>query len=241
MALFRQVPPSTLLGSGFNSPTSVAVDAAGNVYRLRWKQHSSGDSGGQWQLSRPNPTITILASGFHDPVGLAVDGNGNLFAADQTSFNLINEIPRSQPPALSFASTNVGSTSSDSPQSVQFQNIGNATLTGSGVLSDTTDFTVVAGPGIIPDCTIATLSLAPGAACNLSIDFTPQSAAPISATITATDNTLNANPRNPDDLARQGRVYPPHPHRPRFLRPRYSSPPSPSAAVLRPSPSWSRI
>jgi Bacterial Ig-like domain (group 3) len=186
-------PTIKTLGSGFNSPTSVAVDAAGNVYVF------DGSNTVQEILAvngaiPANPTINTLASGFHDPVGLAVDGNGNLFAADQTSFNLINEIPRAQPPALSFDSTIVGSTSSDSPQSVQFQNIGNATLTGSGVLSDTTDFTVVAGPGIIPDCTVATLSLAPGAACNLSIDFTPQSAAPISATITATDNTLNANP-----------------------------------------------
>ncbi len=187
-------PTINILGSGFNSPTSVAVDAAGNVYVFDGSNTVQEILAVNGVIPATNPTIITLASGFHDPVGLAVDGNGNLFAADQTIFDLVNEIPRSQPPALSFASTTVGSTSTDSPQSVQFQNIGNATLTGSGVLSDTTDFTVVAGPGIIPDCTIATLSLAPGAACNLSIDFTPQSAAPISATITATDNALNANP-----------------------------------------------
>lgn len=185
-------PTINILGSGFNSPTSVAVDAAGNVYVF------DGSNTVQEILAvngtiPASPTILILASGFHDPAGLAVDGNGNLFAADQTSFNLINEIPRSQPPALSFASTIVGATSSDSPQSVQFQNIGNRALSGDGTLSDTTDFTPVLGTSSLQDCTY-NLSLAPGAECNLSISFTPQSAGPLSGTLTLSDNALNRNP-----------------------------------------------
>ena len=185
-------PTINILGSGFNSPTSVAVDAAGNVYVFDGSNTVQEIMAVNGVIPATNPTIITLTSGFHDPVGLAVDGNGNLFAADQTLLDLINEIPRSQPPALSFASTNVGSTSS--PQSITFQNIGNATLTGSGILSDTTDFTVVPGPGIVPDCTISTVSLAPAAECNLSIDFTPQSATTINATIALSDNSLNANP-----------------------------------------------
>ena len=78
----------------------------------------------------------------------------------------------------------MGTTSGDSPRSVQIQNIGNAPLAGNGVLSDAVDFVNVAGPGIVPDCTYD-LSLAPGAECNVSFDFTPQSAGPQSATLDA--------------------------------------------------------
>jgi hypothetical protein len=103
----------------------------------------------------------------------------------------------------------VGTTSSDSPQSVQIQNIGNATLTGSGVLSDTTDFTVVPGSGAPPDCNLATLSLAPGAECNLSLDFTPQSAGPQSATLTLSDNALNGTATQTITLSGTGVTPPP--------------------------------
>jgi hypothetical protein len=51
----------------------------------------------------------------------------------------------------------------------------------------------VAGPGIVPDCTLNALSLTPGAECNISFDFTPQSAGPLNATLTLSDNALNGN------------------------------------------------
>jgi hypothetical protein len=186
-------PTINVLGSGFYSPVGVAVDAAGDVY-----------VGGDEQVTEilavngsipASPTIFIVGGSFSTPQGVAVDAAGDVFVADIDE-SAVKEITRSQPPSYSFAATQVGSTSSDSPTAVQFQNIGNATLTGSGILSDTTDFSQVAGPGVVPDCTVATLSLAPGVMCNLSIDFIPQSAGAISATITATDNALNAGAPN---------------------------------------------
>jgi sugar lactone lactonase YvrE len=188
-------PTINLLSSGFGYPDGVAVDAAGDVF-----VSDSGNSAGKEILAvngsiPANPTIVVLGSGFTGPGGVAVDAAGDVLVAD-TFNNAVKEIARSQPPSLSFTSTSVGSTSSDSPKAVQFQNIGNATLSGSGVLSDTTDFTVVAGSGTPPDCKLATVSLAPGVECNLSIDFTPQSAGSISATIKATDNALNAGAPN---------------------------------------------
>ena len=176
------------LGSRFTTPHGVAVDAAENVYVA-----DTDDSAVKEILATGGyTTIIAVGSGFDQPYGVAVDGSGNVYVGD-TGNNAVTVIQRSQPPSLSFASTNVGSTSTDSPQSVQLQNIGNATLTGSGVLNDTTDFSQIFGSEIVPDCTLATLSLAPSAECNLSIDFTPQSAGPLSATLTLTDNALNAN------------------------------------------------
>jgi sugar lactone lactonase YvrE len=180
------------LGSGFNNPTGVAVDAAGDVFvadeNIGEVKEIVAVNG---SIPATNPTINILGSGFLDPEGVAVDAAGDVFVADY-GHNDVKEMARSKPPSLSFATTNVGSTSSDSPKSVLFQNVGTAPLTGSAVLSDTTDFTVVAGSGTPPDCTLATLSLSAGEECNLSIDYNPQSGGPINANVTLTDNALHA-------------------------------------------------
>jgi hypothetical protein len=125
---------------------------------------------------------------------VAVDGAGDVFVADEDN-NAVKEITRSAWPSLSFASTNVGSTSSDSPQSVQFQNIGNAPLVASS-LGVSANFEQVAGSGTPEDCAASGFTLDPGAECNLSIDFTPQSAGALSGTATLTDNALNAGAPN---------------------------------------------
>ena len=101
--------------------------------------------------------------------------------------------PRYSPPSLSFASTNVGATSSDSP--IQFQNIGNAPLVASS-LGVSANFEQVAGSRTPEDCAASGFTLDPGAECNLSIDFTPQSPGPLSGTATLTDNALNAGAPN---------------------------------------------
>jgi large repetitive protein len=196
LAVNGSIPPYdatiNVLGSGFLYPSGVAVDASGNVYVADAGHNQVKEIlAVNGSIPATSPTINVLGSGFSYPTGVAVDARGNIYVADH---NGIEEINVANPPSLSFASTTVGSTSSDSPQSITFQNIGNATLTGSDSLSDTTDFTVVPGPGIVPDCTIGTVSLAPGAECNLSIDFTPQSTGPLSSTLSLSDNALNGNP-----------------------------------------------
>jgi sugar lactone lactonase YvrE len=176
-------------GGGLTYLQGVAVDSAGNVFFVT--------SNTVYELlavngSIPaNPAIVTLNSAFFGQLeGLAVDARGNVFVADYD--NGIFELPRSKPPSLSFPSTPVGGTSS--PQSIQFQNIGNTTLSGSGGFSDTADFTVVPGSGTPPDCDPATLSLAPGAECNLSISFTPEREGAVSATLTLSDNALDGHP-----------------------------------------------
>src|SRR5208282_815678 len=75
---------------------------------------------------------TVDGESLNEPVGLVFDAAGDLFISDSGN-NRIVEINRSRPPALSFAATAVGSTSSDSPQTVQVQNIGNEALTFTGL------------------------------------------------------------------------------------------------------------
>src|SRR5208282_1805929 len=73
-------------------------------------------------------TVPFALDVSADPNGIAVDGYGNLYAPNLAS-EAVDKLSVSTPPSLSFASTNVGSVSSDSPKTVAVSNIGNASLT----------------------------------------------------------------------------------------------------------------
>ena len=77
-------------------------------------------------LSGGSYTQSTLASGLSCPFGVAVDGSGNIYIANIGSNSVVKQ---DYADALSFASTTVGQTSSDSPQTVMLTNIGNAALT----------------------------------------------------------------------------------------------------------------
>jgi hypothetical protein len=171
------------LNSGLGEPEGLAVDAAGNLFAI--------DIGlGLIEIVAAGgytTTNTLLNDKY--PTGVAVDGNGNIFTSDIYKGKIV-ELLRSQPPSLQFAPTDVDSTS-DGPLSVTAQNIGNATLTGSGLaFTDSDDFTRAAGSGTPPDCT-SSFSLSPGAECNLGVDFTPAAAGTLSGSLVLTDNALN--------------------------------------------------
>jgi hypothetical protein len=183
-------PTINVLSSSFYKPGGVAVDGAGDVFVADTGHNEVKEILAVDGSIPAKPTINAVSSGSQ-PAAVALDGRGDVFVS--VGGGNVVELQRSQPPALSFAATVVGNTSADSPQSVILQNIGNATLTGNGVLSATVDFVRVAGPGIVSDCTLDTLSLPPGAECNLSFDFTPQSLGPQSATLALSDNTLNGD------------------------------------------------
>jgi hypothetical protein len=188
-------PTITVLGSGFSEPEGVAVDAAGDVFVADTLNNQVKEilavNGG---IPATNPTISVLGSGFYEPFGVVVDAAGDVFVADGYN-NAVKEIARSQPPSLSFASTNVGSTSSDSPKAVQFQNIGNAPLAASS-LGVSANFERVAGSGTPEDCAASGFTLDPGAECNVSVSFTPQTTGALSGTTTLSDNALNAGAPN---------------------------------------------
>ena len=207
----KEIPPGcassscvTTLGGGFSNPTAVAVDGGGNVYVT--------DSGNNAVMEMPtnctsSSCVTTLGGGFSFPHGVAVDGSGNVYVADDDN-NAVKEIHAATLPSLTFASTQLGSTSSDSPQSVTIQNIGNQPLNAvaPGLVVTGPNFVQVAGSGTPADCGsgFSLAPLAPGAACNLSISFEPQGAGSLTSTAVFTDNTLNTSPSANQTIALQG-------------------------------------
>jgi len=173
-------------GVTFSEPRGMAVDAAGDLFIAdgdndRVVEVPAGSSTG-YVIA---PTVNATPLGYAD--ALALDSVGDLFILDSTN-NRVVELQGSTPPSLTFDTTNVGSTSGDSPQTVEAVNIGNQALMFKG-LSYPTDFPY-AGSGTNP-CT-SSISLSAGEECDLDVDFTPQSAgAPLSEDVTLTDNALN--------------------------------------------------
>ena len=176
----------TTVGSGLNRPYGVAVDGAGDVFIADARNNRVVEvtAGGGPQ--------TTVGSGLSSPTGVAVDGVGDVFIADYANSRVV-EVQRSAPPTFSFAATGVGSTSTDSPQSVTVQNIGNQLLNAvaPGLSIGSNSFVQVAGSGTPADCT-SSFSLTPGASCNLSVSFTPRTTGSIASAATFTDNALNA-------------------------------------------------
>jgi sugar lactone lactonase YvrE len=74
------------IGSGFNGPAGIAVDAAGNVYVT--------DNGNDAVKEIPagNGTPVSIGSGFDDPFGVAVDAAGNVYVGDFAN-NAVKKIP----------------------------------------------------------------------------------------------------------------------------------------------------
>jgi streptogramin lyase len=177
-----------ILGSGFSGPQGVAVDASGNVFVADTNHNAVKEivaAGGY-------TTVKTLAGGFSGPQGVAVDGSGNVFVSD-TGHNAVDKLDFSDPPSLTFATTNSGGTSTDSPRTVTVENDGNETLTFSAV-DYPKDFPEASG--VDTDCTSSTV-LAPGESCTLSIDFSPQPSSadgavtPLSEQVNITTDHLN--------------------------------------------------
>jgi len=172
------------VGSGFQLPFGLTVDAAGDVF--------VGDylNSAIYEVTPSGTQTSLLTLGY--PSGLAADAAGNLYFSYGPGPTEVGKLARSQAPSFGFAATDLGQTSSDSPQSVQLQNIGNAPLTASA-LAVSPNFAQVAGSGTPADCS-ASSSLIPGASCNLSISFKPLSPGALTGTAMLTDNALNGNP-----------------------------------------------
>ncbi|MGA3162031.1 MAG: MBG domain-containing protein [Terracidiphilus sp.] len=171
------------LASGFNDPTDVAVDGSGNIFVADYGNNAVKEivaAGGY-------ATVYTLGSGFWNPTGISVDGSGNVFVADWHN-NAVKKIDLADPPTLNFATTSIGFTSSDSPQTVIVVNDGNQSLNFTG-LSVPTDFLLNSTGGSV--CSSST-TLAADSFCTLPIDFTPQNTGALSENLTLTDNNLNA-------------------------------------------------
>ncbi len=114
------------------------------------------------------------------------------------------------PPALVFASTNVGATSTDSPQTVTVENIGNADLsilvpTIGNNPSISTGFTL-GNSGTCPQLStsLSAATLAQGSSCTMLVSFSPVSGGSNSGSLVLTDNNLNASPSTTQTIALSG-------------------------------------
>ena len=193
--LFSQ---SMLFSNGLNAPAGVTVDSFGNVF--------ISDTGNKRilmeTLSGASYTESVIpVTGLVSPQGMAVDSSEDLFIADSGTGSVL-KIALGTGPSISFASTNVGSTSSDSPQTVMFSNIGNAALTFPIPTTGTnpsvsTGFSVNSTGGsacpMLTSTSFNTVTLAAATTCTLPISFTPTMSGSISGTVKLTDNALNVS------------------------------------------------
>ncbi|HWZ50949.1 MAG TPA: putative Ig domain-containing protein [Granulicella sp.] len=167
---------------------SVAVDGSGDVY------YSDGNAGSvtklPWTGSAFGSPVLLMSTGLAAPDGLAVGSAGDVYVVNNTSKTVV-KIDVSAPPSLSFASTKVGATSTDSPQTVTLTNIGNAGLTFESSPSLSAGFTFSSGA----DCPTGAGAqpLGEGSSCTFAIDFTPTDATigTLNGQLLVTDNNLN--------------------------------------------------
>ena len=181
------------LGSGFSAPNGVAVDSSGNLY--------VADTGNNALKLIVAPggyaTVNTLSSGLNGPTGVALNGSGDVFFSSHGNA-FANQLPLSKPPALSFASTAIGSTSS--AQTITIENNGNANLL--PVFVGTTPIPTVPSGFVVTGGTCGAIIkkgstwLIPGASCTISVAFAPQAGqtGTLTGTVTFTDNHLNLNP-----------------------------------------------
>jgi len=191
-----------------NHPAGVSVDGAGNIYIV-----DSGNSRVREVFAQSGTITTIAgdgtagfsgdgssasAAGLNYPNGLSMDSFGNLYIADSLN-NRIREV-NILDSEMNFATTPIGFSSLDSPQTASVTNTGNAPLLfsvpSSGLNpSISTNFTLSPGstcPQL--DITSAAQGLAPGGSCNLLVSFTPIETGPIAGTVNIADNAMSTPP-----------------------------------------------
>jgi len=168
----------------------LGVDAADNLYFTSYSQtlgfgvSEAVATGGYKTVNQLYTQSNVLQPQFG-----TLDASGNIYLVSGNNFSPIYELPRSQSPGLVFVATQLDDASN--PHSTTLQNIGNSALTGSLSLSDSSDFSLVAGSGTPPDCTNS-VSLIINAQCDISIISTPQSTGPLSGKAVLTGNAVSA-------------------------------------------------
>ncbi len=164
-------------GTGYNNPRGIAVDASGTVY--------VADSG--------NNQIVVVAPGggsqtngstlpATSPQGVMVDAAANLYV---TVGGSMYEVNRSLAATLTFAGTNIGSTSA--AQVVSVTDAGNQGLNVSNLVVSA-NFTQLASGGT--DCSAST-ALGAAGQCLIAVAFAPTASGTLPGSVTLTDNALN--------------------------------------------------
>ncbi len=175
----------------------MAIDGSGNVFVAENFDNTVKEIVAVGGVTSSTSMVLDLGGGFRQPTGVAVDGRGNLFVADFTD-STVKEIDIADAPGLSFASTAVGATSSDSPQTVTVENTGNLALTFETPLtgsnpSISTGFSMGNG-STCPQLSTSspTVTLASGASCTFPFGFTPTAVGSFCGGAMLEDDSLNA-------------------------------------------------
>jgi sugar lactone lactonase YvrE len=194
-------------GAELSSPTRVRADAAGDLYiadynndRIRKVTEATGfisTIAGTGTASSTGDGGPATSATINGPFTVTPDSAGNLYIAESTD-NRIRAITASAA-ALTFASTAVGSTSSDSPQTVIVSNFGNTDLTFPPPATAGAENPAISANfiyGSSSTCTQVGFSassylLPGGASCSELISFMPQMAGTITGSLVDTDDTLN--------------------------------------------------
>jgi sugar lactone lactonase YvrE len=182
-------------------PSAAAVDAAGDVYIADYNVRAGLVEipvGGTAQ------TVTLGSpAGIEAPSGISIDSAGNFYliygGVYKVGWNAAS---------LNFVTTAVNHTSADSPRAVQLENAGNMPLTVTSI-GYPTDF-----PMDTSDASACTNgpSLAPGAVCDISVQFTPLTAATLSESVTVVTDCSERQPHHRRNRHRQRRQPEPDRH-----------------------------
>lgn len=186
------------LGSGISAPSDLALDANGNLIVA---DNPAAGSEVKIILAADGYSTVIpfvnLDSIASETESLTLDTNGNLLVGILEHDGVTCEVLRfdfNTPPSLSFATTEGGATSSDSPQTVTIGSDGNQDLNFLDI-NYPPDFPEASG--VSSDCTKSS-SLPAGTSCTLSVAFSPVIASlsaistSLSETVIITDNSLNS-------------------------------------------------
>jgi sugar lactone lactonase YvrE len=172
-----------------SNPQGVGVDAMGNLYIV--------DSGNDRivKITTAGVASVLSISGLPSPsslgstmFGVTVDPSGNLYISDWSNSRIV--FVNVSGAVLTFASTNVGLTSSDSPKTATVTNLGDQALVIAATPTYTANFSQA--PSGTNQCLTST-TVSAGTVCNVTVQFTPQAVGSLSAGITVTDNTLNVS------------------------------------------------
>ncbi len=189
--------PGQATGTALLAPSSLSVDAAGDLYiadaganRVYTVYSSTTSSGSNIATVFGTGAAGSAGDGgfanvaqLNDPVSVAVDGSSNLFVVDKGNSS-VREITYPSTP-INFGTVMVGQTSPVIEQSVSNFGTDNLNLTGPFATSDP-HFVIDGGSTSCGTTIIA------GSTCSVGFTFTPTANGPLTATITLVSNSYNS-------------------------------------------------